>query len=36
MMLKDGFIHENGKRPLPKGKNKKVIRLFKDELGGKL
>ena len=23
-------------RPLPKGKNKKVIRLTKDELGGKL
>ena len=27
---------ENDKRPLPKGKNKKVIRLFKDELGGKI
>ena len=23
-------------RPLPTGKNKKVIRLFKDELGGKI
>ena len=23
-------------RPLPKGKNKKVIRLMKDELGGKI
>ena len=22
-------------RPLPKGKNKKVVRLIKDELGGK-
>ena len=27
---------ENNKRPLPIGKNKKVIGLFKDELGGKL
>ena len=27
---------ENDKRPLPIGKNKKVIRLFKDELGGKI
>ena len=27
---------ENYKRPLPIGKNKKVIGLFKDELGGKL
>ena len=26
---------ENDKRPLPIGKNKKVIVLFKDELGGK-
>ena len=26
---------ENDKRPLPIGKNKKVIGLFKDELGGK-
>ena len=27
---------ENNKRPLPIGKNKKVIGLFKDELGGKI
>ena len=27
---------ENGKRPLPIGKNKKVISLFQDELGGKI
>ena len=27
---------ENDKRPLPMGKNKKVIVLFKDELGGKI
>ena len=27
---------ENGKRPLSVGKNKKVIGLFKDELGGKV
>ena len=26
---------ENDKKPLPIGKNKKVIGLFKDELGGK-
>ena len=36
-MLKDGLIHDkNDKRPLPIGKNKKVIGLFKDELGGKI
>ena len=28
--------NENDKRPLPIGKNKKVIGLFKDELGGKI
>ena len=28
--------HENDKRPLLIGKNKKVICLFKDELGGKI
>ena len=28
--------NETGKRPLPIGKNKKVIGLFKDELGGKI
>ena len=27
---------ENDKRPLPIGKNKKLIGLFKDELGGKI
>ena len=27
---------ENDKRPLPSGKNKNVIGLFKDELGGKI
>ena len=27
---------ENNERPLPIGKNQKVIRLFKDELGGKI
>ena len=27
---------ENDKRPLPIGKSKKVISLFKDELGGKI
>ena len=40
MMLKDGLIHltnnEHDKRPLSIGKNKKVIGLFKDELGGKI
>ena len=39
-MLKDGLIHliitEMDKRPLPIGKNKKVIGVFKDELGGKI
>ena len=27
---------ENDKRPVPIGKNKKVISLFKEELGGKI
>ena len=37
MMLKNGLIHDkNDKRPLPIGKNKKVMCLFKDELGGKI
>ena len=29
-------VEDDDKRPLPIGKNKKVIRLFKDELGGKI
>ena len=29
------IYYKNDKRPLPIGKNKKVPRLFKDELGGK-
>ena len=28
--------HKNDKRPLPMGMNKKVIDVFKDELGGKI
>ena len=40
MILKDGLIHlnydKNDKKPLPIGMNKKVIGLFKDELGGKI
>ena len=40
MMLKNGFdtsnYNEDDKRPLPKGKNKKVIGLFKDELSGRI
>ena len=45
MMLKDGLIHltimkiklkVKSKRPLPIGKNKKVIGLFKDELEEKI
>ena len=30
------YNDENDKRPFPIGKNKKVIGLFKDELGGKI
>ena len=30
------YYDENGKRPPPIGKNKKVIGLFKGELGGKI
>ena len=38
MMLKKRFDTSNyeANRPLPKRKNKKVIRLMKDELGGKI
>ena len=42
MILKNGLTHdthnydENNKRQLPIGKSKKVIGLFKDELGGKI
>ena len=40
MMLKHGYdtsnYDENDKKPLPIGKNKKVIWLFKDELGGRI
>ena len=38
MMLKKRFDTSNYEvsRPLPKGKNKKVIGLMKDELGGKI
>ena len=39
-MLKGCLIHltmmKKDKRPLPIGKNEKVIGLFKDELGGKI
>ena len=38
-MFKNGLTHnynEDDKRRLPIGKNKKVIGLFKDELGGKI
>ena len=38
MILKKGFDSSNYEvnRPLPTGQNKKVIRLMKDELGGKI
>ena len=36
MMLKKDLIHQIVDRPLPMGKNKKVIGLMKDELGGKI
>ena len=41
MMLKNGLtnltkIIKDDKRPLPIGKNKKVIGLFKDILGGRI
>ena len=40
MMLKNGFdtsnYDENDERLFPIGKNKKVIGIFKDELGGKV
>ena len=40
MMLKNGLIQvimiKIDKRPLPTGKNKKVLAMFKDELGGKI
>ena len=35
-MLKKGSIHEIIEIPLPKGNNKKVIGLMKDELGEKI
>ena len=36
MLIKD-LMHQIMKsRPLPKGRNKKVIELVKDELGGKI
>ena len=42
-MLKNGIsendisnYNENGKRPLPIGKNKKISDLFKGELNGKI
>ena len=37
-MLKDGLIHLSmiHLRPLPRGKNRKEIDFFKDELGGKI
>ena len=36
MVLNYDIIHENDKRPLPIGKNWKVIGLLKDALGGRI
>ena len=36
IMFDTSYYDKNDKRPLPIGKNKKVIGLFKDELGRKI